>query len=456
MTRLLPVTVVVLLCAVLVHAQGRGAAPVTPARSAPWALPPDNGTLGRDAIAAILAGDDYPVTSSYTQAVSFIDFSANGQSFTQAVITLTPDRPRLRNGRKIVVVGAEPGSEYGMDFISTVERKEGPAVWLARRGVTFVALTRVGRWNFLAPSGDGSWERVPLGERMPIFNRAQKTPWTPADYEVKRSGASGRESASVSAIYRFPTRGSALERQMLAATPRVFLEGYRLALQRAIPDRAGSLVLFWGMSTGGASLYPLAKSYTPDGYLGWGTSSTGLAYVNNRTLGGNFNDIYEHSALRVRERGLDDFEFYTRHVDARTRDAWWQAALRSPRFKSTEDEAMQFGSAALTEHAMRLWQSDFLPSSDRAAGLAAFMQAMFEPSYPPAELRTVPILDLNGTSDEALPPQTVDANRSVMERYARKYRVGRIEGLHHYLFTQDSIKVVGTTWLRYIESGFFD
>jgi hypothetical protein len=72
------------------------------------------------------------------------------------------------------------------------------------------------------------------------------------------------------------------------------------------------------------------------------------------------------------------------------------------------------------------------------------------------ELAKVPILDVNGTSDEALPPSTVDANRSVMERYARTYRVGRIEGLHHYLFTQDSIKVVGSTWMRYIESGFFD
>ena len=50
----------------------------------------------------------------------------------------------------------------------------------------------------------------------------------------------------------------------------------------------------------------------------------------------------------------------------------------------------------------------------------------------------------------------LDANRSVMERYARKYRVGRVEGLHHYLFTQDSIKVVGTLWMRYIEAGFFD
>jgi hypothetical protein len=43
-----------------------------------------------------------------------------------------------------------------------------------------------------------------------------------------------------------------------------------------------------------------------------------------------------------------------------------------------------------------------------------------------------------------------------MEAYARKYRVGRLQGFHHYLFTQDSIKVVGTLWLRYIESGFFD
>jgi hypothetical protein len=39
---------------------------------------------------------------------------------------------------------------------------------------------------------------------------------------------------------------------------------------------------------------------------------------------------------------------------------------------------------------------------------------------------------------------------------AKKYRVGRIEGLDHYLFTQDSIKTVVTTWMRYIESGYFD
>jgi hypothetical protein len=421
---------------------------------AAWELPPDNGTLGAGAIREILAAAEYPETTTYSQNVDFIDFSTHGQRFTQVVVTLTPAQPRIHNGRRLVVVGAEPGSEYAMDFVSTVEGREGPAVWLAKRGVTFVALTRIGRWNFLAPTGDGSWASVPIGQRMPIFNRSQKAHWSQDSYDVKQSGASGTPSAS--AVYRFPKKGTELERQMLAATPQVFLEGYRHALERAIPDRRASFVLFWGMSTGGASLYPLAKYFTPDGYLGWGTSSTGLAYVNNRALTGTFNDVYERMALRVRERGLDDFEVYTRHVDAATRARWWKMALRSPRFKSTEDEAMQFGAGALTEHALRLWQSPFLPASDRAGGLAAFMQAMFDPSYPPAELKQVAVLDLNGTEDEALPPATVDANRTVMEHYTRKYRVGRVEGLHHYLFTQESIQIVGALWMRYIDSGYFD
>lgn len=429
---------------------------IVAARVDAWDIPPDRGTLGREAIAEILAGNDYPETSTYTQAVEFVDFTANGQRFTQVVVTLTPGTPRLRNGRRLVVVGGEPGSEYGMDFVSTVEGRDGPAVWLAKRGVTFVALTRVGRWNFLASTGDGSWQGVPIDRRMPIFDRTQKAHWPPSDYEVRSSGLSGASSASVSATYRFPKKGSVLEAQMLAATPRVFVEGYRLGLEKAIPDRRRAFVLFWGMSTGGASLYPLAKHYAPDGYLGWGTSSTGLAYVNSRALSGNFNDVHERSALRVRERGLDDFEFYTRHVDPATRATWWKAAQRSPRFKSTEDAAMQFGAAALTELGLRLWQSSFLPAADRTAGFAAFMQAMFEPSYPPAALKTIPVLDLNGTNDETLPPSTVDANRAVMEPYSGKYRVGRIEGLHHYLFTQDSIKIVGSAWMRYIESGYFD
>jgi pimeloyl-ACP methyl ester carboxylesterase len=421
-----------------------------------WEIPPDNGTMNRATTAEILNQNDYSETSAYRQAVEFIDFTANGQRFTQVVVTLTPDKPRLRNGKKLVVVGAEPGSEYAMDFVTTVEGKEGPAIWLAKRGITFVALTRVGRWNFLAPKRDGSWDSIPLSKRMPIFNRDLKTYWPDSDFEAKASGLRGGETASASSLYRYPKKGTLLERQMLAATPRVFIEGYRLALLKAIPDREHSLVLFWGMSTGGASLYPLAKDYTPDGYLGWGTSSTGLAYVSGKAQAGNFSDVYDRSALRVRERGLEDFEFYTKNIDPKTRAQWWQAAQKDPRFKSTEDEAMQFGAAGLTEHGLRLWHSDFLPEDIRKRGLAAFMQEMFEPSYPPAELKKVPVLDLNGTEDEPIPPATVDSNRKVMEPYAKKYRVGRIEGLHHYLFTQDSIKIVGSTWMRYIESGYFD
>jgi hypothetical protein len=426
------------------------------APAAAWDLPPDKGTLGRQAIQEILAANDYPATTGYSQRIEFIDFVANGRTFTQVVVVLTPDIPRLHNGRRLVVVGAEPGSEYGMDFISTVERLEGPGVWLAKRGVTFVALTRVGRWNFLAPSRDGSWESVPISRRMPIFNRAQKMHWPETDYEVRSSGASAVTAASVSTTYRFPKKGTELEKQMLAATPRVFLEGYRRALDTAIPDRRSAFVLFWGMSTGGASLYPLAKHYLPDGYLGWGTSSTGLAHVNNTTANGNVTNLYDRMALRVRERGLDDFEFYSATIDPATRARWWQAALRSPRFKSTEDAQMYFGAGALAEHGLRLWQSDLLSPADRAPGFAAFMQSMFETSLPPAELKQVVILDLNGTGDETLAPATVDANRTVMEPYARKFRTGRIEGFHHYLFTQDSIKTVGTVWLRYIESGLFD
>ena len=420
-------------------------------------LPADRETVPRAELAAIVAADEYPATSGYTKRVEFIDFTSFGQEFTQAVVILSPDKPRLHRGRKLVVVGGEPGSEYAGDFLVTPEGREGPGVWLARRGVTFVALTRVGRWNFLAADGSGSWDGVPLESRMPIFNRKQKAPWTAADYEVKSSGLQGATSGD-SAVYRMPKPGTELYRQMLAATPLTYLTGYRLAIERAIApaQRADWYVLYWGMSTGGAFLYPLAKYLPPDGYLGWGTSSTGLAYAYRRAKGGDFQQPYAQSALRVRERGLDDFTYYTKELDAATRDAWWKNAQKGPRFKSGEDPMMQFGAAALEDVAMRLWLSDFLPSSYREAGLGQLVRDMMEPSYPPAELKKVAILDMNGTRDEAIPPKTVDAHRDVMEPYARKYRVARLEGLHHYLFTQDAIKIVGTFWLRFIDSGYFD
>jgi hypothetical protein len=118
---------------------------------------------------------------------------------------------------------------------------------------------------------------------------------------------------------------------------------------------------------------------------------------------------------------------------------------------------MMYGAGALVEHGLRLWNSDFLPAEQRAKGLSAFLSEMFDPSRPPAALKDVAVLlELNVTLDEVLPPETVDANRQVMEPYAKKYRVARIEGLRHYLFTQDSIKIVGSAWLRFIDGGYFD
>ena len=422
-----------------------------------WELPADKGTLGKEAIREIIDSNGYTETSGYKRDIAFIDFSSHGQKFTQVVVTLTPDTPRLHRGKKMVVVGGEPGSEWAWDFLQTPDGGEGAGVWLAKRGITFVALTRVGRWNFFAKDGTGSWADIPIDQRMPIFNREQAAPWTAADFDVKRSEKKEATSGD-SSVYRIPKPDSLLYKQMLATTPVTYLKGYRLAVEHAVPanQRDNSFVLFWGMSTGGAFLYPLAKQYKPDGYLGWGTSSTGLAYVYRKARLGDFSTSYTPTALRLRERGLDDFGYYTKDLDEATRLRWWQAALREPRFKSAEDAPMQFNVAALSEVTLRLWLSDFLPAEERKVGLAQFMRDMLEPSFPPAELKDLAILDMNGTKDEAINPKIVDAHREVMEPYARRYRVARVEDFHHYLYRQDSIKVVGNLWLRFIESGYFD
>jgi hypothetical protein len=425
--------------------------------AAEWQLPPDKGTVERDTISAILAGNDYPETSGFKRKIEYIDFNSYGQDFTQVVVTLTPDRPRMHMGRKLVVAGGEPGSEYAMDFLETPEGKEGPGVWLAKRGVTFIALTRVGRWNFFDRSGNGSWKDIPIGIRMPIFNRKQAAPWSAADFDVKTNSNKASNSGD-SDVYRLPKANSVLYKQMLAATAPTYLAGYQKAIEHVLPpaERARSFLLYWGMSTGGAFLYPLAKLVPPDGYLGWGTSSVGLAYVYRKASQADYSTPYAATALRLRERGLDDFDFYTKELDQPTRQQWWQGALKSPRFKSGEDASMQFNAAAMTENALRLWQADWLPAQYRQRGLSALVQEIMEPSYPPAALKQIPVLDMNGTRDEAIPPKVVDAHRSVLEPYVGSYRVARVSDFQHYLYKQDSIKVVGSLWLRFIDSGYFD
>jgi hypothetical protein len=438
-------------------APSAGHAPTGQAQAENWQLPEDRGLIEQEVIARILAGEDYPETTSYSREIEYIDFESYGQPFTQVVVTLTPREPRMHQGRELVVVGGEPGSEYALDFIATVEGREGPAVWLAKRGIKFVALTRVGRWNFFDKGGLGAWSAIPLEQRMPIFSRQQKAPWTEADFEARRAAAKAADSGD-SDIYRFPKQESPLYNQMLAATPQTFLSGYRRALEHVLPpaQRDRSFVLFWGMSTGGAFLYPLAAHFLPDGYLGWGTSSTGIAYSYRKATQGNFAIPYANTALRLRERGFDDFVLYTQEIDESTRARWWERALKGPRFKSGEDMGMQFNVAALTETALKLWLSDFLPADYRQKGLGEFIKAELEPSFPPAQLKHVNTLELNGTCDEAIPPKSAQAHREVMEPYARKYRSASVQGLHHYLFTQQSIKVVGSLWLRYIDSGYFE
>jgi hypothetical protein len=414
-----------------------------------WELPPDNGTVGKDVQSQILSGNDYPETTTYTKDIYFLDFISYGKKFTQVVIRLNPSKPRIHKSKKLVLVHASGGTDSVRDMIETVEEKEGILAWLARRGFTVIALERIGRWNFLAKDGSGSWEDIPLGERMPIFNRDQKTNWSPKDYKREEFAGS---------INRFPKPGTELYNQMLAATPVTLMRGFQKGLKLVLEpeEREGSIVLYWGMSTGGAFVWPLAKYFKPDGYLGWAPSSTGLAWLYRKATQGKFGDPYGKSFLRVKENGRKGFDFYTRHIDQATKDAWWPKALRSPRFRSVEDLVMMFNIGAVAEMAVRLWMAEFLPIEYKKAGFAKFMKDMLEPSFPPKELRDVPALEMHGTLDEVINPKAVDAYREVMEPYCAKYRVARIQGLHHRPVTQDEIKVVGTFWLRFIESGYFE
>ena len=420
-------------------------------------LPDDGATLPAEAVAAITNGNAYPEATGYAKSVDYVDFEFHGKPFTQAVMTLSPDRPRLHRGRRIVVVAGEGGSDNGNGFLATYEGEEGAGPWLARRGVTFVAVPRLGRWNFFAEGDSGSWIDIPLGERMPVFDRHREDYWSAGDYTSHAS--EGQASPTGSDTYRLPGEGTALYDHMLAATPDALVEGYRRGVERALAalglPRDDVLLLYWGFSTGGPFLWALARAIAPDGMLGWGTSSTGIAYYHSRIRAGRYDWPYENSVLRVRERGRPDFRFYTEHVDDATRERWWRKALAAPRFKSIEDTTMFYNAAALAEHAGRLWNADFLPPEDRKRGFAALVQAVVEPCFPAPELRRVAVWEMNGTLDQVIQPEKVDAARAVMEPYCRRYRVARLEGFRHDIL-RDTAVTVGRIWLKVIEDGYFD
>ena len=418
-------------------------------------VPGDNEILSKEILANIMACDAFPVTTSFTKTNEFIDFESYGKAFTQVVVTFKPDIPRLHNGREILLVCGEGGKDNGNGFIETYEKKPGMAPWLASRGVTVAIVPRLGRWNFF--NDKGSWKKIPLGERMPIFNRHQPKYWSSSDYTSHAS--KGQASPTGSDTYRLPVEGTELYDQMLAATPDTIVEGYRqgaaFALKNHAKSREDILLLYWGFSTGGPFLWALCRHLTPDGILGWGTSNNPSAYLYSRASTGNHDWPYEHSCLRVRERGRPDFLFYTTHIDEKKREEWFEESMHAPNFKSIEDVFMHYNVAALTEHATRLWQSDFLPKTDRTSGFAKFLQKIMLPLYPADELSDVAILEMNGTLDQVIQPWKVDAARKVSERYCKSYRVVRLEDFRHDIL-HDTCKTVGRIWFKLIDSGYYD
>ena len=418
-------------------------------------LPGDNEILSKEILANIMACDAFPVTTSFTKTIEYIDFEMYGKAFTQVVTTFKPDIPRLHNGREILLVCGEGGKDNGNGFIETYEKKPGMAPWLASRGVTVAIVPRLGRWNFF--NDEGSWKKIPLGERMPIFNRHQLKYWSSSDYTSHAS--KGQASPTGSDTYRLPVEGTELYDQMLAATPDTIVEGYRqgaaFALKNQEKSREDILLLYWGFSTGGPFLWALCRHLTPDGILGWGTSNNPSAYLYSRASTGNHDWPYEQSCLRVRERGRPDFLFYTTHIDEKKREEWFEESMHAPNFKSIEDVFMHYNVAALTEHATRLWQSDFLPKTDRTSGFAKFLQKIMLPFYPADELSDVAILEMNGTLDQVIQPWKVDAARKVSERYCKSYRVVRLEDFRHDIL-HDTCKTVGRIWFKLIESGYYD
>ena len=217
-------------------------------------VPDDGAVLPAEAVAAITNSDAYPETSGYSKSVDYVDFEIYGKPFTQVVMTLRPEMPRLHEGRPIVVVAGEGGSDNGNGFLATYEGREGIGPWLARRGVTFVAVPRLGRWNFFAEGESGSWTDMPLGERMPVFDRHRLEYWSADDYTSHAS--QGQASPTGSDTYRLPKEGSALYDHMLAATPDAMVEGYRRGVRWALAalglPREKALLLYWGFSTGGS------------------------------------------------------------------------------------------------------------------------------------------------------------------------------------------------------------
>src|SRR5262245_39387323 len=174
-----------------------------------WDTLADGTVLSGDVIGAAIARAQADAERAFTQEIRCFDFESYGRAYTQVALVLRPQHPLRVAGRQIFLVTSEGGSDNGRAFIRDNAGAEGLGPWLARRGITFIQLCRIGRWNFLSGDPLGSWHDVPLGGRMPVFNRAQARHWSPDDYLTV--GAEGVSSPTGSQSCRIPRAGSELE-----------------------------------------------------------------------------------------------------------------------------------------------------------------------------------------------------------------------------------------------------
>jgi hypothetical protein len=244
---------------------------------------------------------------------------------------------------------------------------------------------------------------------------------------------------------------------MMALTPATAVKGFEEALANCpeLTDRKSVLMLYWGFSTGGTILWPLAKRVTPDGIMGFGMSSFPVAHFNTRAAKGDHRWLYDPSAFRVRERGKKDFAFYSPDLSEIEREKQWAEALHSARFKSFEDTLMFFNVAALSESVSRLWHSGILPEEVRRQGFAELLRENIDLGFPDDSLLSVSALELSGTRDEIQSPENVRIAASVVRPHCRRHKVVILEGLHHSI-AADQAPVFGALWLDAIENGYFD
>jgi len=91
-------------------------------------------------------------------------------------VTLTPDKPRLRNGKKSSGRG-EPGSEYALDFVTHESRaRKGRQSGFAKRGITIRRVDPRRPLELLgANQGRINGKACRSDKRMPMFSRTQKS-----------------------------------------------------------------------------------------------------------------------------------------------------------------------------------------------------------------------------------------------------------------------------------------